>query len=305
MAVYRQVAERAGNNAEGLQARGKLAALLLGQNKPDESVEQFETALAENPNAAEPLVALARSYVALERPQQAQERLESLLAEQPNNIVAINLLAEVYAATDQREQARRQYALAVERAPASPTAYQRLAQLQIADAEQEAARATLESGLEPTGRNPSLLLMLAMMKHGAGDTDGAMGLYEEVLERFPSADIAANNLTMLLVERGADNPGDLARARALTERLASSDQAAFLDTAGWVRYLSGNYDGAVSLMEKARDIVEPTPGRQYHLGMAYLKVGRTEEGKRLLASAVEAGSPFQGIDEARAMLDSE
>ena len=110
---------------------------------------------------------------------------------------------------------------------------------------------------------------------------------------------------MLLIERGADNADDLARARALTERLATSDQAAFLDTAGWVQYLSGNYDGAVSLLEKARDLADPTPERQYHLGMAYLKVGRTDEGKRLLTSAVEAEEAFSGVDEARAALESD
>jgi Flp pilus assembly protein TadD len=149
-----------------------------------------------------------------------------------------------------------------------------------------------------------LLLTLGMVRQQVGDDEGAVKAYEEVVERFPTADVAANNLAMLLVRRGADNPDNVARARALTERLAVSNQAAFLDTAGWVRYLSGNYDGAVSLLEKARDIADPTPERKYHLGMAYLKVGRADEGKRLLASAVESGSPFPGLDEARAALDS-
>ena len=278
--------------------------ILQRQGDLQGSVEQFETALAKNPKAAEPLVALARSYLALNQPEEAQARLEKLLADNPNNIVANNLLAEVFAVMGQQEDARKQYASAIERAPGSPMAYQRLAQLQAADDQQDKAIATLESGLEPTQRNGTLLLTLGMLKQQAGDGQGAVAAYEEVIDRFPTADVAANNLAMLLIERGG-NPDDLARARALTERLASSDQAAFLDTAGWVQYLSGNYDGAVSLLEKARELADPTPERQYHLGMAYLKVGRTDEGKRLLTSAVESGQSFSGVDEARAALESD
>ncbi|MGB5835268.1 MAG: tetratricopeptide repeat protein, partial [Thiohalocapsa sp.] len=277
------------------------------QRKGDlqESIEQFETALAKNPKAVEPLVALARSFLALDQPEEAQARLEELLADSPNNVVAMNLLAEVYGRMGKQEDARRQYASAIERAPGSPMAYQRLAQLQAADGEQDKAIATLESGLDPTQRNGTLLLTLGMVKQQAGEDQGAIKAYEEVVERFPTADVAANNLTMLLVGRGADNADDLARARALAERLAESNQAAFLDTAGWVQYLSGNYESAVSLLEKARGLADPTPQRQYHLGMTYLKVGRTDEGRRLLASAVEADSPFPGIEQARAVLKSD
>ncbi|MGB5830508.1 MAG: tetratricopeptide repeat protein, partial [Thiohalocapsa sp.] len=282
-------------NGVALQRNGDLEA----------SIEQFETALAKNPKAAEPLVALARSYLALQQPELAQARLEQLLAEHADNVVAINLLGDVYTTMGKQGDARKQYASAIERAPGSSRAYQRLAQLQMADGQQQAAMATLEEGLEPTKRNGLLLLTLGMLRQQAGNDEGAVKTYEEVIERFPQADLAANNLAMLLVARGADNPEDLARALTLTERLASSDQAAFLDTAGWVQYLSGNYDGAVSLLEKARDSADPTPERQYHLGMAYLKVGRTDEGKRLLASAVEAGTAFQGVDEARAVLEAD
>ena len=142
------------------------------------SVEQFETALAKNPKAAEPLVALARSYLALKQPEQAQARLEKLLAENPNNIVAINLLGEVYATMGKQEDARKQYALAIERAPRSPMAYQRLAQLQMAADQPADAIATLESGLEPTKRNGTLLLTLGMLRQQAGDEVGAVKAYE-------------------------------------------------------------------------------------------------------------------------------
>ncbi len=56
-----------------LQGRGELAP----------SVAQFETALAKQPKAAEPLVALARSYLALKQPEKAEARLKQAVGRQP------------------------------------------------------------------------------------------------------------------------------------------------------------------------------------------------------------------------------
>ena len=278
--------------------------VLQGRGELEASVTQFETALEKEPKAAEPLVALARSYLALEQPEKAEARLRQLLEGNPLNVVAMNLLAEVYLSTGQAPRAREQYEAAIRTAPGSPLAYQRLAQLQSADGQVEAAMETLQSGVEATQRNAVLVLSLAVLRQQAGDYDGAMTAYEEVLERDAENDAAANNLAMLIADHRTNDPAALGRARALSARFETSDQAAFLDTAGWVRYRLGDYERAAELLEKAMEVEEPIPERQYHLGMAYLKTGRVDEGKVLLQSAVEAGGAFTGIEEARAALEA-
>jgi len=201
-------------------------------------------------------------------------------------------------------QARERYESAIRTVPGSPLAYQRLAQIQIAEGDRAAAMATLQSGIEATKRSGLLVLTLAAVQQEAGDYDAAIAAYEEVLKTHPGAESAANNLAMIIADHRAEDPADLARARELVAQFEGSERAAFLDTAGWVQYRSGNYERAAELLKKAIGLEEATPERQFHLGMAYLKSGRAEEGKALLTSAVESGRPFAGIEEARAALQA-
>jgi Flp pilus assembly protein TadD len=216
----------------------------------------------------------------------------------------MNLLGEVYLAQGRRDDAREHYASIVRANPRVSFAYDRLARLQVAAGDQAGALATLQTGVETTGRNPLLLQTLGLLQQDAGDLEAATAAYEEVLTKVPTAAVAANNLAMLIANRGTDDPARMARARALTEPFAESAQAGLVDTAGWVQYRSGNYGRAVELLEKAASLGVQSPEHQFHLGMAYLKVGRVDEGKALIAKAVEAGpAAFPGIDEARAILE--
>lgn len=275
-----------------LQARGEL----------QESIAQFETAYIKNPKSWESVIAMARSDMALHKPEQAAARLKRLLEEQPDNATLVGALGEVYQSMGEDGLARAQYEAATRSAPGSPVAYERLARLQLARGEREAALATIQAGLDATNRHPALLVIMAILKQQSGDTEAAIAAYEEVLQGDANAEAAANNLAMLLADRRYHDPASLERARELTKRFESSEQAVYLDTAGWVQYRSGNYERAAELLSRAMDRAEVDPERQYHLGMTYLKLGRTEEARKLLAAALDSQKPFEGLEEARAAL---
>ena len=143
-----------------------------------------------------------------------------------------------------------------------------------------------------------------MVLQQAGRNDEAIDAYEAVLAANPNADAAANNLAMLLVDHRVGDAESLARAQVLVERFEGAEQAPFLDTLGWVHFRGGDYQRAAELFEQVQSMGETTPERQYHLGMAYLKLGRADDAKPLLAAAVAAEQPFPGIEEARAALES-
>jgi len=275
-----------------LQRRGQLEA----------SVEQFETALDKEPKAAEPLVALARSLLALERYDQAEQRLRQALDGSADNIVATNLLGEVYLAAGRLADARAQYDKAIAQRPGAPLAYERVARLQVADGDAAAAVDTLTTGIEATKGSQLLVSALPPVLEQAGRYEEAIDAYEAVLAANPNADAAANNLAMLLANHRADDTESLARARTLVQRFEGSEQTPFLDTLGWVYYRSGDYQRAAEVLEQVQATGETTPERQFHLGMAYLKLGKADDAKPLLAAAVGAEQPFPGIEEARAAL---
>ena len=57
-------------------------------------------------------------------------------------------------------------------------------------------------------------------------------------------------------------------------------------------------------MTKALEMGYRTPESLYHIGMVYLKRGKTELARQALESAVDGSPEFYGIEEARAALSS-
>jgi predicted Zn-dependent protease len=300
-----------------------LARSYLALRRPEKAEQRLKEHLAGNPDNIVAINLLGEVYQAMGQTEKAREQYETAVAKAPGAPLAYARLARLQRANREPDAALETLRSGIEATQRNPLLVLTLAILQVQTGQSEDALATYEALLKDYPStdtaatdlvkilddnrfdDPASLLSIAVLQHQAGQYDTARAAYEEVLRRNPRADGAANNLAMLLADHRRDDPASLARARELAARFESSDHATFLDTAGWVQYRSGNFQQAADLLKKSLDLAEATPERQYHLGMAYLKVGRTEEGKRLLASAVEAGSPFQGIDEARAMLDSE
>lgn len=281
-----------------------LKGLVLQRNgKYAESIEQFETALEKRPDAVDPLLGITRSYMALKQPEQAEARLRKLLAEQPANAAGLSLLAEVYLSTQRFADARAQLEQLIALYPKSPMPYAKLADLRRVTGDKDGGIATLQAGVKATSRNAYLVFRLGMALQDAGRNQEAIDAYDEVLKSNPQADVVANNLALLLVQLHPDDPATLARARKIAERFEGSSEGAYLDTLGWVQFRAGRVDQAVGNLEKAAQLLKPVPAElQYHLGMVYAQLGRTDEAKAQLTSAVEADTPFLGIDEARETL---
>ena len=92
-----------------------------------------------------------------------------------------------------------------------------------------------------------------------------------------------NNLAYLIVE----NSGDLDQALTFAQRAKQKmpNQAGFIDTIGWIYYRKGNYGAAIGYLKTAVD-KEPTPMREFHLGMSYLKSGQKDLGEKMLQAAL-------------------
>ena len=64
------------------------------------------------------------------------------------------------------------------------------------------------------------------------------------------------------------------------------DNATVQDTLGWIYYRKAIFSTAVSYLETAVK-KEPTPRRQFHLAMSYLKSGRRDQGEKTLQLALQ------------------
>jgi len=172
----------------------------------------------------------------------------------------------------------------------------------MADKKSDAAIATLRDAIAKVDQPQMLQLQLANMFEGAGRADDAIRVYEDQLRKNPQADVAANNLAMLLITYKKDRQS-LDQARSLAARFASSPNPEFLDTYGWVLYKRGESAAAVAALRTALSKTPDSPTSLYHLGMAQASAGQADAARDSLMRSLKSGKNFSGMDEAKATLD--
>jgi predicted Zn-dependent protease len=102
-----------------------------------------------------------------------------------------------------------------------------------------------------------------------------------VLEVDAANPFALNNLAYDLAVSSPDEALTLAQQAAGH----APDNPSVQDTLGWIYYRKGIYRTAIEHLKAAVD-TEPTPKRQFHLAMTYLKYGDRDSGGKLLERAL-------------------
>jgi predicted Zn-dependent protease len=143
----------------------------------------------------------------------------------------------------------------------------------------------------------------------AGQTDRALGLYENYLQETPWEPGIRNNLSYLLAKLNKD----LGRGLELVqEALAqeASHSAFYLDTEGWLRYRMGDLESAERLIRSALlrshlGFGDSLAESLFHLGSVQLAAGKQQEGIQtlLVASFLD---PYGGYGQkARKVLEEQ
>jgi len=129
---------------------------------------------------------------------------------------------------------------------------------------------------------PSFLSADFYFHHGvvaerAGETDLAEQHFLACLELDDHHAPALNYLGYMWAERGANLPEAETFIRRALER--DPDNAAYLDSLGWVLYQQGRYHEALPPLERAAKLsaAEPDPVIEEHLGDVFEKLGRSQE----------------------------
>ena len=181
--------------------------------------------------------------------------------------------------------------------------YLNLARAQTAGNDFAGAAATLQAGILKADSSDPLQIELGPLFERMGKPEEAMQMYEAALHKNPRADVAANNLAMLLITYKKDQPS-LDRAKELTQRFANSSNTSFLDTYGWMLYKRGESAAAVAALQTVVSKAPDSPASLYHLGMAQASAGLSDAARDSLSRSLNSGKNFLGMDEAKAELDS-
>ena len=158
------------------------------------------------------------------------------------------------------------------------------------------ARAAVESLVRERPGDIALKLLLSQVQTETGQLREARATLEGVLKVAESAPVL-NNLANVLWQ--LKDPAALATAERAF-RMAPGDPIV-LDTLGWMLALQGQNDAALRHLREARLRSPDNPEIRYHLGWALAKAGRKIEARQEVDAALSSGSPFVGIDEAKAL----
>jgi len=269
----------------------------------EDALHLYGTAADLEPDTAEPLEAVVRILAGTNRLPQAMKRLDDVTARFTDSSLSLVIKAELLVRTGRPADAFGPLDTAIARTPKWWRPYRDLAMAQIA-AKQAAsvAVATLQRGKAQSDGAQELRVDLARLLEQTGKPDEAIREYEQILASDAESEVAANNLGMLLATYRKDQ-ASLDRARDLTARFSNSQNLAYLDTYAWVLYKRGDVADSVPVFER---IVEKEPSAavaRYHLGMAQSLAGDKSGARDNLTRAVNSGTQFDGIEEARAQLD--
>ena len=279
-------------------AEGGLAS---GRKQWDKAVDGYEKAAAAQPDNPEPLVAIVKIDMGRGRTEQARQRLERLIAARPDHPYAHGLLGQVLVMKKELRAAETEFRDAARIKPEWELPWLNLAALKLGQKNSGEAITILEEGLKANPKSPEMRMLLATTLTGAGRPDASVEQYEILLKQNPSAVWAANNLAMLLVEKG--DPESLKRAVTLTQNFdKTSAHPALLDTMAWVEVKTGRSAEAVPVLEQVVKRSPDQPVFNYHLGMAYYESGDHKQAAVYLAKAVDSGRTFQGLGEAKTTL---
>ena len=270
--------------------------------RSEEALRLYAQARELEPGSIEPLQAEMRLLVNNKQVPEALKRLDQAIAAAPQAGMAANLKGELLLSQGDSAQAQAAFRLAISRVPAWFAPYLGLARSQLFAKDSPAALATLRDAQGKIEKPEQAGIEIAMLYEQIGKPDDAAREYEQILSSNPNSEVAANNLSMLLVTYHKD-AASLDRAKTLSARFANSSNPSYLDTYGWVLYKRGEAAASVPVLERVVSKAPNAPVALYHLGMAQSQSGSQARALDNLNRAINSGTKFSGLDEAKATVD--
>ncbi len=291
-----------------------LAAVSLAENKIDEAITFYNTALGIDPANFNSLRGLVQIYAARNQTAQAHQRVDQSIAQQPNNASLHFLKGQVYGYERNAAGAESEFRRALDIDANYLAAYSALGALFVNTNQQDRAIAEYTKIVERRPDNAAAYTLIGMLEMNRQNVDGAIDNYRKALAKDENAVFAANNLAWLYAEY---NKGNLDEAVRLAQGAVQANPGvpSFSDTLGWVYYKKGLYGAAAEQLKKAISIDEeaarrnngaPTPSYRFHLAVALEAKGDKPGARREIETALRLGEKanFPEADEAKKKLAS-
>ncbi len=289
-----------------------LASVALAENKADEAISFYNSALGIDSANFNSLRGLITIYAAQSKIDQAHARIDQALASQPNNASLHFLKGQVYGFERNAQGAEAEFRRALEIDSNYLAAYSALGALFVNTNQQDRAIAEYQKIVERRPDNAAAYTLIGMLEMNRQNYDAAVDYFRKAVAKDGNSVFAANNLAWIYAVYGKGNLDEAVRL-AQSAVQASPGVPSFSDTLGWVYYKKGLYGAATEQLQKAVSVDEAaarstngvaSPTYRFHLGVALAAKGDKAGARREIEAALRLSqkTSFPEVDEARKAL---
>ncbi|WP_426101804.1 XrtA/PEP-CTERM system TPR-repeat protein PrsT [Massilia sp. TSP1-1-2] len=305
-------AQVANNDAAGaLETYSKLAALLPKSAKPQLrlasvhrllknealAADDIKRAIALEPANVQAKLALVDLELRRGKPDEALAVVHRLQKEEPSSAVYYAVEGDLLQAQKKPELALKSYQQAYGLAKSAQLML-KVNQALRQNGKAKEADVQLTQYLKDKPGEPAVMLYAAETQLAAKQYKAAIANFEAILKRSPDNPLVLNNLAWAYQQE--KDPRALPTAEQANK--IAPDNAALMDTLGWMLVEQGDVKRGLPLLEKAAAKAPQANDIRYHLAGALNKSGDKARARKELDKALADGKPFAQMDEARALL---
>jgi len=215
----------------------------------------------------------------------------------PKSPIGFLLEADLYQAQKKPELALAAYdkALAITKSSAITI---RSAELMRQMGKTKEAQARVQQFAKANPNDVAVQMYMAESHLAAKDYKAAAAILEDMVKRSPNNGAALNNLAWAYQQ--LKDPRALATAEQAYK--VASNNAAVLDTLGWMLVEQGNTGRGLPLLQKAAAGAPASPEIRYHLALGLQKSGDSKGARKELETLLALNRPFAQLEEARSLL---
>jgi len=280
------------------------AEIMTKQGKVDETIKIYKSLLEKKSAVTKVLPLLAKVYAGAGRFSEGKVYFQAFIKQNPENNFAHNELALLYMRTKQWAEAEKVLNESMQIDGISITAYKLLSAVFQRQGREGDIAEVYRKGLVKIPGHPELMLELAKRLSQDQKRSEAMVLYNDLMDKYPEYDEAANNLADLLLSASNDSV-DWQRALALTVKFKESMNPYYQDTYGWALFRVGDFEGALTVLTKSVKMLPDNPYIHYHLGEVLYAAGQHSDSKVALEkslSLAKKNNVFSEVERARLLL---
>jgi putative PEP-CTERM system TPR-repeat lipoprotein len=281
---------------KSVAAHLKLASAYAADSNQRLATAATEKALELQPASMEARIAMAEIHLRAQRYSEVMKVARQLQQQHGNLVQGYVLEADVHWAQNNHLAAAQSYEQALTKQRTGRLII-RLHQAQ-SRAKMAASDKFLLDWLKATPNDVEARSYLARVYLDAGSHKDAITQYKLLLQRNPKDTVTLNSLAWALQDEA---PAEAIQYAQQAVDLQPEDAAA-VDTLGWLLTKNNQLQRGLTLLQKALTLDPDTPEIRFHFATALLNANDTARARRELEIVVASKKPFSGLEEARSML---